>query len=43
MTPFLVGLAQANIRVPAGAASGDQPVVITVGGAVSNAPLVRIR
>jgi uncharacterized protein (TIGR03437 family) len=43
MTPFLVGLAQANIRVPAGAASGDQPVVITVGGAVSNAPVVRIR
>ncbi len=43
MTPFLVGLAQANLRAPAGAASGDQPVVLTVGGAVSNAPLVRIR
>jgi len=43
MTPFLVGLAQANIRVPAGAASGDQPVVNTVGSGVSNAPLVRIR
>jgi len=43
MTPFLVALAQANIRVPAGVASGDQPVVITVGGAVSNGPLVRVR
>ncbi len=43
MTPYLVGLAQANIRVPTGVASGDLAVVITVSGAVSNGPLLRVR
>ena len=43
MTPFLVALSQANLRIPEGLAAGDHPLVITVGGAVSNAPLVRIR
>jgi uncharacterized protein (TIGR03437 family) len=43
MTPYLVALSQANLRVPEGLAAGDHAVVITVGGAVSNAPLVRIR
>jgi uncharacterized protein (TIGR03437 family) len=43
MTPYLVALSQANVRVPEGLPAGDQPVVITVGGAVSNAPVVRVR
>jgi uncharacterized protein (TIGR03437 family) len=43
MTPYLVALSQANLRVPEGLSAGDHPVVITVGGAVSNAPLVRVR
>lgn len=43
MTPYLVALTQANLRLPEGLAGGDQVLVITVGGGVSNAPLVRIR
>jgi uncharacterized protein (TIGR03437 family) len=35
MTPTFVGLAQANIVIP-NVPSGDYPLVITVGGAVSN-------
>jgi uncharacterized protein (TIGR03437 family) len=42
MTPGYVGLAQANLTVPA-AGSGSQPVVITVGGVASNGPAVYVK
>jgi uncharacterized protein (TIGR03437 family) len=41
MTPTFVGLAQANIVIP-NVPSGDYPLVITVGEAVSNAGLVSV-
>ena len=37
LTPGLVGLAQANLTVPAALASGSYPVILTI-GAVSSAP-----
>ncbi len=43
LTPLFVGLAQANISVPTGLASGDYPLVISVGGVASNAPLVAVK
>jgi uncharacterized protein (TIGR03437 family) len=30
--PFLVGVTQVNFQVPSNAATGVQPVVVTVGG-----------
>jgi uncharacterized protein (TIGR03437 family) len=41
MTPGLLGVVQANVRIPA-LSPGDYPVVITIGGAVSNAPLLTV-
>jgi uncharacterized protein (TIGR03437 family) len=38
LTPYFVGLAQANIQVP-GLAAGDYPMVITVNG-VESAPAI---
>ena len=35
--PGFAGIAQANIQVPAALTQGDYPVVITIGGAASNA------
>jgi uncharacterized protein (TIGR03437 family) len=42
LAPGFIGLAQANIRVPALPAS-NYPVTITIGGAVSNAPLITVK
>jgi uncharacterized protein (TIGR03437 family) len=42
LTPGSVSLAQANVVVPQ-LASGDYPVVITVGSAASNAPVISIK
>jgi uncharacterized protein (TIGR03437 family) len=41
MTPGLVGVVQADIKVPS-LSPGDYPLVITIGGVKSNAPLVTI-
>jgi uncharacterized protein (TIGR03437 family) len=41
LAPGSIGLAQANVQVPV-LAPGDYPVVITVGGSVSNSVLVSI-
>ena len=41
LTPGSISLAQANVEVPA-LPAGDYPVVITVGGAASNGPLIRV-
>jgi uncharacterized protein (TIGR03437 family) len=41
LTPGFVGLYQANFQVP-NVASGDYPLVITVNGASSNAPVLSI-
>jgi uncharacterized protein (TIGR03437 family) len=41
LTPGSISLAQANITVPS-LTSGDYPVVIKVGGAVSNGPLITV-
>jgi uncharacterized protein (TIGR03437 family) len=42
MTPTFVGLAQANIVTP-NVPSGDYPLVITVGGAVSNPGTISVQ
>jgi uncharacterized protein (TIGR03437 family) len=42
LAPGFVGLAQANVRVPV-LEAGDHAVAITVGGAVSNAPVITVR
>jgi uncharacterized protein (TIGR03437 family) len=42
LAPSFVGLAQANVLVP-DLAPGDYPLVITVGGVASNAPLVSVK
>jgi uncharacterized protein (TIGR03437 family) len=42
MTPGLVAVAQANIRVPEGLAPGDHRIAVTVGGVSSNAPRVTV-
>ena len=41
MTPGLVGVVQANVKVPQ-LGPGDYPLVLTIGGVRSNAPLVTI-
>ncbi|MBI3696685.1 MAG: SBBP repeat-containing protein [Acidobacteria bacterium] len=41
LTPGLIGVLQANLRVP-GLASGTYPLVLTVGGVASNAPVVTV-
>jgi uncharacterized protein (TIGR03437 family) len=41
LTPGSIGLAQANVVVP-NVPGGDYPIVIMVGGAASNAPLIGI-
>jgi adhesin/invasin len=41
LTPQSVGLAQANVTVP-NLPPGDYPIVLTIGGVPSNAPLVTI-
>lgn len=41
MTPTFVGLAQANIVIP-NVPTGDYPLVITVGGVVSNAGVISV-
>jgi uncharacterized protein (TIGR03437 family) len=43
LAPSFVGLYQVNALVPAGLASGNQSVVITIGGSLSNAVLLPIK
>jgi uncharacterized protein (TIGR03437 family) len=43
MTPGQVALVQANIRVPADLTSGEYPVVVTIGGQLSNGPKITVR
>ncbi|HLK19260.1 MAG TPA: hypothetical protein VKT81_09895 [Bryobacteraceae bacterium] len=42
LTPGDVGLAQANIEIPAGLPSGDYPLVITVGGLQSISAVISV-
>ena len=37
LAPLAVGIYQLNVAVPAGAPAGQQPVVVTIGGASSPA------
>jgi uncharacterized protein (TIGR03437 family) len=41
LTPGFVGLYQANFTVPS-LTPGDYPVVVTVGGLSSNAPIISV-
>ena len=41
MAPYFVGVVQADVKVPS-LPAGDYPVVITIGGVQSNAPLVTV-
>ena len=41
LTPGAIGLFQVNLRIPA-MASGDYPLIITVGQAASNAPMLAV-
>jgi adhesin/invasin len=43
LAPGFVGLYQVNAVVPPGLASGNKPVVITVGGSSSNSALLPIQ
>jgi uncharacterized protein (TIGR03437 family) len=43
LAPGFVGLNQVNVQVPSGTKSGNQMVVITVGGASSNAVLLPVK
>ena len=42
MTPGLVGIVQANLKVPQ-LSPGDYPLVITIGGTRSNAPVITVK
>ncbi len=39
----LVGVTQVNFEIPAGAAAGEQPVVVTVGGIPSNTAKIQVQ
>jgi len=41
LTPGFVGLLQVNIQIP-NVAAGDQPLVVTIGGAASNSALITV-
>jgi uncharacterized protein (TIGR03437 family) len=41
LAPDFVGLMQLNVQVPT-VAAGDQPMVVTIGGAVSNSELITV-
>ena len=43
LTPGYVGLAQANITVPKGVASGSNPLVVTCNGQASNAAAISVK
>ena len=43
LAPGFVGLAQANLQLPEDASSGDQELVLRVGGVESNRTLIRVR
>ncbi len=43
MAPGFVGLGQANVQVPSLSPPGDYPLVITVNGVASNAPMVSVK
>jgi adhesin/invasin len=43
LAPGLVGLIQVNVQIPAGLASGDQPVFVTVNGVPTNAGLITVK
>jgi uncharacterized protein (TIGR03437 family) len=43
LTPGFIGLAQANLIIPANAPTGDAPVVITVNGQRSNSVIVSVQ
>jgi uncharacterized protein (TIGR03437 family) len=43
LAPGFVGLYQVAIRMPQGVASGNQPVVVTIGGVTSNRPTIAVR
>jgi uncharacterized protein (TIGR03437 family) len=43
LSPAIVGLYQVNARVPAGAASGLQPLVVTANGIVSKSAMIPIQ
>lgn len=41
--PGLAGVGQINVQVPAGLATGDYPLVVTVGGVASNTEIVSVK
>jgi adhesin/invasin len=43
LAPGFVGLNQVNVMVPSGLATGNQPVVMNVGGVASNSVLLPVR
>jgi len=43
LTPGFVGLAQANLTIPAGLKAGTYPLVITVDGTSSNAAMITVQ
>jgi minor extracellular serine protease Vpr len=43
LAPGLIGLYQINFRIPAGAPTGPQDVVVTLRGAASNTARIAIR
>ena len=43
LAPNFVGLNQINVQVPAGLATGNQPVIVTIGGASSNTVLLPVQ
>ena len=42
LTPGFVSLLQLNITVPSGLAAGNYPMIVTIGGQVSNSATVSI-